>query len=87
VARRSGAEKRSSPLPSRRPHARLNANDNRPAAFPMPRQRRASGFFYRERVVAASENFRAWLEELYEEYCVGAKDNERSPFRHIPGSR
>ena len=38
--------------------------------------------FYRERVVAASENSSLTSTELYEEYCRWCEDNEKEPFAH-----
>ena len=58
---------------------RLNANDNRlPRAVPDSDVQR----FYRERVVAASENSSLTSTELYEEYCRWCEDNEKEPFAH-----
>ena len=58
---------------------RLNANDNRlPRGVPDSDVQR----FYRERVVAASENASLTSTELYEEYCRWCEDNEKEPFAH-----
>jgi hypothetical protein len=58
---------------------RLGANDNRlPRAVPDSDVQR----FYRERVVAASENSSLTSTELYEEYCRWCEDNEKEPFAH-----
>ena len=58
---------------------RLNANNNRlPRAVPDSDVQR----FYRERVVAASENSSLTSTELYEEYCRWCEDNEKEPFAH-----
>ncbi len=63
------------------PGRRLNANDNRtPARAPVPEsdvQR-----YYRERVVAASENSSLTSSELYEDYCRWCEEKERIPFAH-----
>jgi hypothetical protein len=58
---------------------RLGANDNRVAhGVPDSDVQR----FYRERVVAASENASLTSTEVYEEYCRWCEDNEKEPFAH-----
>jgi len=61
------------------PARRLEANDNRATrGVPDSDVQR----FYRERVVAASENASLTSTELYEEYCRWCEDNEKEPFAH-----
>jgi hypothetical protein len=58
---------------------RLEANDKRqPRGVPDSDVQR----FYRERVIAASENSSLTSTELYEEYCRWCEDNEKEPFAH-----
>ncbi len=57
------------------------ANDNRTPAKPMVPDSDVQRF-YRERVIAASENSSLTSTELYEEYCAWCEENDKVPFAH-----
>jgi hypothetical protein len=74
-----GAADKGSAVAEPPPARRLGANDNRVTrGVPDSDVQR----FYRERVVAASENSSLTSTELYEEYCRWCEDNEKEPFAH-----